>query len=209
MLKIHDVTLAIEEGMLIYPGDPGVSLRRVNRIEDGHTANLSEYTLGSHTGTHVDPPYHFEPGGKKADELPLDAMMGPALVVECRGDVIDRQFLEGAGLAGAERVLFKTRNSESLAAGRFREDFVYLTPDAAEYLLGLGVRLVGIDYLSIEKFHSPGHAVHHAFLKAGVVIVEGLDLSGVGPGRYHMACLPLKVKGGDGAPARVVLVETS
>ncbi len=209
MLKFHDVTLAIHEGMLIYPGDPGVRIDRVKKIEDGAAANVSEYAFGSHTGTHVDPPRHFEPGGAGADALPLPAMIGPAVVVECERPAIDRAFLSTAGLKGAQRALFKTKNSSLLQKEAFTEDFTYITPDGAQYLVGLGLKLVGVDYLSVEKFHSEGHAVHHALLRAGVVVIEGLDLSGVGPGEYQMVCLPLKVRGGDGAPARVILMENT
>jgi arylformamidase len=208
MLKIHDVTRDIDEGMIIYPGDPGVRLKRVKRIEDGNSANISEYTLGSHTGTHVDPPFHFEPDGCKADDLPLDSMIGPAVVILCLEVIIDRPFLEAAGIKGVKRVLFKTKNSDRVKDRVWSDEFAHLTPDAAVYLVSIGLRLVGTDCLSIERFHSPDHAVHRSLLKAGVVIVEGLDLSGVGPGQYQMACLPLKIKGGDGAPARVVLMET-
>lgn len=208
MKKIHDISMGIHDGMLTYPGDPGCRIRRVNKIEEGASANISELCMGSHTGTHVDPPVHFIPDGGKADALPLDAMIGPAVVVQADGVDIDREFLMGAGIQDATRVLFKTRNSGLGLIPPFREDFTHLTPDAAQYLVERGVKLVGIDYLSIERFKSKDHAVHRAFLRGGVVIVEGLDLSGVAPGLYELICLPLKVVGGDGAPARAVLVET-
>lgn len=209
MKKIYDITMGVHDGMLVYPGDPDVSVRRVKKIEDGSSANISELCMGSHTGTHVDPPFHFIPAGGKVDAMPLDAMIGEAVVVQAPGEHIDRKFIEGAGLSGAERVLFKTKNSTLGLGPPFREDFTHLTPDAARRLVEMGVRLVGIDYLSIEKFHSADHAVHRLFLDNGVVIVEGLDLSGVEPGRYELICMPLKVLGGDGAPARAVLVEAS
>lgn len=207
MRKIHDITMTIKNGMLVYPGDPGVSIKGVKEIGHGSSANLSEYCMGSHTGTHVDPPFHFLPDGAKVDALPLAPFIGPALVLEISSDEITRKFLEKAPLENVERLLFKTKNSEFSQSPAFRENFAHLTADAAEYLVKLGVRLVGIDYLSVEKYHSKDHAVHMAFLKAGVVILEGLDLSGVAPGWYELLCLPLKVEGGDGAPARAVLVE--
>jgi arylformamidase len=209
MKKIYDITMGIHDGMLVYPGDPGVGVRRVKKIEDNSSANISEYCMGSHTGTHVDPPFHFDPSGSTVEALPLDAMIGEAVVVQARGEYIDRKFIEGASIPDAARVLFKTRNSALGLEPPFREDFTHLTLDAAEYLVERGVRLVGIDYLSVEKFHSKDHAVHRLFLDNGVVIVEGLDLSNVEPGRYELICMPLKVVGGDGAPARAVLIEAS
>jgi len=207
MIKIHDITMTIKNGMLVYPGDPGVSLRRVKEIGHGSSANLSEYCMGSHTGTHIDPPFHFLPEGAKVDAMPLEPFIGPALVLEVSSYEITREFLEEAPLDNVERLLFKTKNSTFSQDPMFREDFAHLTADAAVFLVGLGIKLVGIDYMSVEKYHSKDHAVHLAFLNAGVVILEGLDLSGVGPGWYELLCLPLKVEGGDGAPARAVLVE--
>lgn len=204
-MTIYDVTASVHPAMPVYPGDPEVAVERVSSIAGGSSANVSIYRLGSHTGTHVDPPLHFIEGGMAVDELPLDVLIGPALVVESGRGVIDREFLESAGIGGASRVIFKTGNSGLMAKARFHEDFTHLSPDAAAYLVELGVRLAGIDYLSIERFKSPDHEVHKTLLGAGVVVLEGLDLSGVKPGEYELICLPLKVKGGDGAPARVVL----
>ncbi len=206
MRKIYDISMGIKDGMLTYPGDPGVSLRREKEIGKGSQANLSMYCIGSHTGTHVDPPFHFFPDGDTAEALPLDSLIGPAVVVEAP-DEIGRDFLAGAGFGLAERVLFKTKNSAFSQDPVFREEFAHLTPDGAQYLAEQGVKLVGIDYLSIEKFHSKEHAVHKIFLGKGIVILEGLDLSNVEPGEYTFLCLPLKVIGGDGAPARAVLIK--
>jgi len=211
--KIYDISMGIKNGMLAYPGDPGVSLRREKEIgknaagQPASSANVSMYCIGSHTGTHVDPPFHFFPDGDTVEALPLDSLIGPAVVVEAPADEIGRDFLAGAGLGNAERVLFKTKNSAFSQDPIFREDFTHLTPDGAQYLAEQGVKLVGIDYLSIEKFHSKEHAVHKIFLGKGIVILEGLDLSGVEPGEYTFLCLPLKVIGGDGAPARAVLIK--
>ena len=207
MKKIYDITTPIRNGMLTYPGDPGVNLRRVHIIGAGSSANLSEYCFGSHTGTHVDPPLHFYPEGGGVDTLPLDALIGRAVVISVPGDEITAGFLEKELPEGAERVLFKTKNSGLLNDPVFHKDFAHLAADAATYLVGRGVRLVGIDYLSVEVFHSPDHAVHKTLLGAGVVIVEGLELSGVRPGEYRLTCLPLLVEGGDGAPARAILEE--
>ena len=207
MRKIYDISMGIKNGMLTYPGDPGVEITREKIIGADSSANISSHCMGSHTGTHIDPPFHFFPDGKTADLLPLDVLMGTARVIETPGSEIDRNFLSGAGVEGAVRVLLKTANSRFCEEPDFHKDFTHLTIDGAEYLAGLGVRLVGIDYLSIEKFHSADHAVHRLFLGSGIVIVEGLNLSDVAPGDYTLACLPLKIIGGDGAPARAVLIK--
>ncbi len=210
MRKIFDISMGIKNGMLTYPGDPGVEITREKIIGAGRpasVANISAYCMGSHTGTHIDPPFHFFPDGKTADLLPLDALIGHARVIEAQSDEIDGNFLSGAGVEGAVRVLFKTGNSRFCEEPDFHNDFAHLTPDGAEFLKEQGVKLVGIDYLSIEKFHSEDHAVHRLFLGSGIVIVEGLNLSDVEPGDYTLACLPLKVIGGDGAPARAVLIK--
>ncbi len=207
MRKIYDISMGIKNGMLTYPGDPGVEITREKTIGAGSSANISRYCMGSHTGTHIDPPFHFFPDGKAADLLPLDALVGPARVVEAPVSEIDGNFLSGAGVEGAVRVLFKTGNSSFCEDPVFRKDFARLAPDGAEFLKRAGVKLVGIDYLSIEKFHSVDHAVHRLFLGGGIVIVEGLNLSDVAPGDYTLACLPLKIIGGDGAPARAVLIK--
>ena len=206
MRIIHDITAGIHEGMLTYPGDPVTHIKRVAKIEDGAPANLSEYSFGSHAGTHIDPPFHLDPAGAKADEVSLDALIGPAAVVEAVTEVIGAAFIERQDLRDTQRVLFKTRGSGLMKETRFTEDFTRLDKDAAEALVRLGVRLVGIDYLSVE-FGDPGLPVHRTLLDAGVVILEGLDLSLIRPGRYELVCLPLKVIGGDGAPARAVLLE--
>ena len=205
-MKIHDVTMAIRDGMPVHEGDPAVSLKRVARLEDGSPCNLSVYTMGSHTGTHVDPPYHFLEDGQRVDALSLDAMIGPAVVVETGGREIDAGFIEGLGIAGASRLIFKTRG-ELYAGGETAPGL--MTADAAKALVSRGVRLVGVDGPSVEREGDGGYSVHKALLSGGVVLVEGLDLSGVGPGDYEVICLPLKVKDGDGAPARVVLREIS
>jgi arylformamidase len=206
MKRIYDISLSIKDGMTVYPGDPGVTVERAACLEDGDQANLSRLCFGSHTGTHIDPPRHFIQGGDTVDMLPLEVMVGPALVVEAHGDRIDRGVLAAIRLTGEERVIFKTKASSFSQEGPFREDFACLAKDAVPYLVEAGVKLVGIDYMSIEEFNGDGE-VHRALLGSGVIVVEGLDLSGVEPGRYELICLPLKIKGGDGAPARVVLRE--
>ena len=192
--------------MVVYEGDPGVEIAPRLEIARGDTANVSLLSMGSHTGTHVDAPAHFIEGGATVEALPLDSLIGPALVAEVGCErLIGRRDLESLPLDGQSRLLLKTRNSALWAAGDFSRDFVALDLEGARYLTERGLRLIGIDYLSIEAFHSPGHPVHRHLLGAGVVILEGLDLGRVAPGVYELVCLPLPVRGIDGAPCRAVL----
>jgi arylformamidase len=198
--------------MPTWPGEPGPRIEPHSRIADGGAANVSILTVGDHTGTHVDPPLHMLADGYGADELPLEAMLGPCRVLRFEGD----GHISGAWLArqslprAVTRVLFRTRNSElwRTADHAFARDFVALDESAGRALADHGVVLVGVDYLSVEPFDSSpqGHPVHKALLRRGAVIVEGLDLQAVDPGDYEIACLPLKIQHGDGAPARVVLL---
>jgi len=180
-------------------------------MADGNHANVSSINFGLHSGTHVDAPAHFIEGGAKVDSMPLDSLLGEAEVIEVAPhiDVIDKGFVAAHCLSRSQRVLFKTRNSVYWGDTErgFHEDYVYIDPDAASWLVESGVKLVGIDYLSVEKFDSDSFPTHLAFLSSGIVIVEGLDLRAVPAGRYELLCLPLKIAGGggDGAPARVIL----
>jgi arylformamidase len=208
-MKLHDVTVAISNELPVYPGDPAIQITRVMSLEKGDIARVSHLSFSTHIGTHIDPPYHFMQDGMPADQLPLDVFIGPARVVDVGpARVIDAALLDRFDLDGVTRLLFKTRNSRLWReTNEFQKDFVYLETDGAELLVGRGIRLVGIDYLSIEKFDFDKPTTHWTLLGAGVVIVEGLDLSEVGAGDYELICLPLKIKDGDGGPARVVLRE--
>jgi len=207
-MPIFDITVPIRPGMPIYEGDPAVEIAAWSALQKGDSANVSFLHFGAHTGTHVDAPAHFIEGARKIDALPLDVLIGPARVIQVPGEVaeIDPDFLAGCDLDQVERVLFQTRNSNFWSEG-FRKDFTHLLPEAAEMLVEMGIKLVGTDYLSIEKFHSGHHRTHLALLSHSVVIVEGLNLGAVPAGDYELICLPLKIAGGagDGAPARVVL----
>jgi arylformamidase len=204
--RLYDVTVTIRPEMPTYPGEPRPELAPVKRMAAGAQANVSRLSVGLHAGTHVDAPVHFIDGGAAVDALPLAAMCGPARVVEIHDrESVSVPELEERGLHGATRVLFKTRNSLLWNDAAFREEFVYLAPEAARWLLQHGVVLVGLDYLSIEAFGAAQPAAHRILLQAGVVVVEGLDLREPPPGEYDLWCLPLKIAGGDGAPARVVL----
>ena len=192
-MQIIDVSVPVWPGMITYPGDPKVRLERVSSIADGDVANLSRLDLGVHSGTHVDAPLHFIEGAPGVEALPLDVLVGLCVVVDG---------LEPAAVPrGAERVLFKTPNSRLWEREEFSEDFVKLDGQAARALVERGVRLVGIDYLSIGD-----EEAHHVLLEAGVVVVEGLDLREVEPGEYRLVCAPLKLEGAEGAPARVLLL---
>ena len=210
-MHTYDISLTIHPEMPVWPSDPPVDLHRSAKMEDGDKFNLTVMNLSAHTGTHVDAPYHFLGGDSPTvEKLPLNLLTGRAYVVELPDtvDLITEQVLEKADIPPrTRRLLFKTRNSAHWARQErnFQTDFVALSPDAAHYLIRRGVRLVGIDYLSIAPF-GDGLATHQAFLQAGVVILEGLDLSKIAPGRYTLYCLPLKLAGADGAPARAILV---
>jgi arylformamidase len=208
-MRTWDITLPITESIITYPGNPPTRVRPHNRIADGDDANVSELGFGSHTGTHVDAASHFIDGGQTVDALPLDRLMGEADVLRIPDNVqaIGPAELEAAGAARQRRILLRTRNSELLGRDRFQEDFAYLTGAGAEFLAESGTELVGIDYLSIEAFDAEEPVAHRTLLEREIVVLEGVDLRGVEPGRYELICLPLKVAGIDGAPARVVLRE--
>jgi len=205
-MALFDITLPLTPGMPVWPGEPGPELTPRSRIAAGDPANVTSLCLGSHTGTHIDAPRHFIEGAAGIESLSLDALCGPARVVQIDDPVSIRvDALERARLDGVRRVLFRTRNGALWEDRKFRTDFVFVATEAAQWLVARGVRLVGIDYLSVEQFNSNEYRTHHVLLGAGVVIVEGLDLRQVEPGDYELACLPLKVVGADGAPCRAVL----
>jgi len=205
MPRIHDVTVPLVPGLAVFPGDPPLSIEPVKPAGEA-AYGIARLSLSTHCGTHVDAPAHFVPGAAAVDELPLEILMGKTRVVEIVSrERVERADLEALDLRDDLRVLLKTRMSGQLLRGAYQEDHVYLSEDAALYLAQAGLKLVGFDYLSIDRASSSGFPAHHALLGAGVIVVEGLDLSEVEPGEYDMACLPLRVCGADGAPARVVL----
>jgi arylformamidase len=206
---IHDVTVPINNTMPVWPGDPSVQLLRKSHLsrDKSHTVTLTAIKMGSHTGTHIDAPCHMIEGGKCLEDFPLDTLIGKAAVVGIAGArSITRAELQPLKWDGIERVLFKTENSNHWRDEKFYEQFVYLEPDAAEFLVDRGLRLVGIDYLSIDKFKSEKHPTHFVLLSRNIVILEGLNLSSVPPGEYTMMALPLNLQDADGAPTRVVLI---
>jgi len=206
-VTIYDVSIPLRPGMATYAGEPGPALDFQKLISRGDSANVSVLSLGSHTGTHVDAPYHFLDGESTVEAMSPEALIGPAHVLEHTGAKhVTAADLETASIpTGAKRLLLKTPNSRFWDDDDFHTNFVGLTGGAARWLVDRGFVLVGIDYLSIEEFRAPTHEVHSILLKAGVVIVEGLDLRNVPAGAYTMVCAPLKVVGAEGAPARVFL----
>jgi arylformamidase len=200
-----DVTVPIRGGMLHWPGNPEVVVEQTEHLERGDVATVSSLSLGVHTGTHVDAPVHFIVGGSGVDAIQLDRLIGPARVLDV-GDApsIRPSDLEGQDIRDGDRVLFKTRNSRYWKEKEFRSDFTSFSLEAAEWLVQRGVRTIGIDYLSVGSAEL-GPETHLPLLAAGICIIEGLDLSRVRPGLYDLICLPLRLEGLDGAPARVVL----
>jgi arylformamidase len=210
--RIYDISIPLRDGGVVYPGNPKLSITPQQAISRGAGANVSRLDFGSHTGTHVDAPKHFFDDGAGVDTLPLDVLMGPARLIAFNDAVMSVGEAELAphDLEGVTRLLIRTRNSTWLAAddSAFHPDYTFIAPDGAAYLAGLGVKLVGVDYLSIEQFHSGHHRTHRTLLGHGVVIVEGLMLGEPPPGDYELRCLPLRLEGLDGAPARAVLMTT-
>lgn len=204
-MKIYDISIPISAGMHVYPGDPAVEIDRVLQMAQGDVANVSFLKFGTHTGTHIDAPMHFVDGAMTVDQIPLNLLIGKVRVVEITSPVITAEVLEEFDFTDDVRVIFKTRNSYLWREATFIEDFVHLTGDAAKRLVDNGIKVVGIDYLSVEKYNFTTPDAHRALLMAGTIIIEGLNLSEVEAGDYELICLPLKIEGGDGAPARVVL----
>ncbi len=208
-MKIYDVTVPVSEGVPIYAGDPRVRIESVKRIAGGDNANVSHLCLGAHTGTHVDAPNHFIDGTRRVEDLDIEKLIGTCRVVEVADSVMAIEPAHLVDFDGVERVLFKTRNSAfwNEPEKGFRMDFTFISPEAARVLASSDVVLVGIDYLSVERFGSDDFATHITLLEKEIVILEGLDLRAVPAGDYELICLPLKYVGGDGdgAPARTIL----
>jgi arylformamidase len=210
-MKIYDVSLTIHEGMPVWPGDDPVVLKRRTKIEEGAHANVSFLSLSAHTGTHVDAPFHFLNNGSKVNEMPLDVLVGPVQVVEVPDpvSVINADVIATLKIKiETDRILFKTKNSQywDLKKEEFQTQFVGVDLSGSQELVKRGIKLVGIDYLSVSPFKA-SKPTHDVLLGAGMVIIEGLDLRAVKPGFYNLYCLPMKLYGADGAPARVILTK--
>lgn len=202
-----DISVTLRTGMVHWPGDRPFLIERTQDLARGDDMNLSAISLGSHSGTHIDAPLHFIPTGKSVPEMPFDAVIGPARVLEIADpESVKPEELAPHDIRSGERILFKTRNSERCwKTDSFIEDFVSISPGAAHFLAEKGVRAVGIDYLSVGAYGKNGGETHRILLESGAWIIESLDLSGVEPGEYELICLPLKVLNSEGAPARAVL----
>jgi arylformamidase len=212
MGRLIELSLRIGPELLVWPGDPPVEVVPRLELARGDPANVSELRMGTHTGTHVDPPNHFVEGATGIDQVPVDLLVGPAVVADARH--LDRPIapadLEALAIPrDADRVLLRTANSELWRRPRveFPERYACLTPDAAHWVVERGIRLIGVDFLSVEEKGAEGHPVHHILLENGVVIVEGLSLGDAEPGSYTLACLPLRIVDGDGGPARAILIQ--
>ena len=209
-MRTYDITLTISPDLVVWPDDPPIELERVSKIEDGAQSNTSRLSMSVHTGTHIDAPYHFLENGGTVEDIPIKFLTGRAYVLHVPDDVdvITADLLERSPIPPrTRRVLFRTRNSEHWTKPHktFDTNYVAVAPDAAEWLIQKGVKLLGVDYLSVAPYDDIV-STHQILLKAGVVIVEGLDLSEVSQGRYTLYCLPLKLGNTDGAPARAILI---
>jgi arylformamidase len=202
-----DISVPVRNGMVHWPGDPDFHIERATDQEKGDIATVSRMALGVHTGTHMDAPLHFIRHAASIDTMPLDATVGTARVIAIRDrKSIGREELLGHGISLGERILFKTTNSDhSWDTDLFDENFVFISQDGARYLAERGVRTVGVDYLSVGGYRDDGLETHAALLGAGIWVIEGLNLRGVEPGVYELVCLPLRLIGAEGSPARAIL----
>lgn len=210
-MKIYDVSVPINQKTPVYEGDPKVEIELKLSMKNGDNANVSSICMGVHTGTHVDSPNHFIEGTKKIIDLDLNTLIGKCRVVELSDDIMSIEPEHIETLENVERLLFKTRNSEfwtNFDQG-FRKDFTYISHEAAKTIVEKGIKLVGIDYLSVEAFDADSPETHRILLKNEVIIIEGLDLREVSAGDYELISLPMKIAegAGDGSPSRTVLRE--
>jgi arylformamidase len=205
-MKLIDVSVPLDSNLPTYPGDTQFSLEPIKRIARGDTSNVSTLHLSAHAGTHVDAPRHFFDEGPAVDALALGMLVGRARVIQ----VDSRKGIGAAELSAIDlsedlRLLIKTANSRLWGSPQFHTDYVGITESGAKHLIDHGIKVVGVDYLSVELFKAPGAPAHHVLLGQGAIVIEGLNLLNVEPGVYEMICLPLRVVGAEGAPARVVL----
>jgi arylformamidase len=205
-MRLIDVSVPLDALLPTYPHNTPFSLEPIKRIARGDSSNVSTLHMSAHTGTHVDAPRHFFDQGAGTESLPLELLIGRARVIEINSRAgIAAEDLAAIDLSDDIRVLIKTHNSRLWGSPEFHQDYVGVTDSGAKHLVEHGIKVVGVDYLSVEKFHNPGAPAHHVLLGAGTIVIEGLNLREVDPGVYEMFCLPLRIVGSDGAPARVVL----
>jgi arylformamidase len=205
-MKLIDVSVPLDAQLPTYPHNTPFSVEPIKRLARGDSSNVSTLHMSAHTGTHVDAPRHFFDEGAGTESLPLELLIGRARVIDVSSRAgIAAEDLGGIDLSDDIRLLIKTRNSRLWGSPEFHADYVGVTESGAKHLVEHGIKVVGVDYLSVEQFKNPGAPAHHVLLGAGTIVIEGLDLRQVEPGIYEMFCLPLRVVGSDGAPARVVL----
>jgi arylformamidase len=204
-MKLIDVSVPLDAQLPTYPHNTPFALEAIKRLANGDSSNVSTLHMSAHTGTHVDAPRHFFDSGQGTESLALELLIGRARVIEISSRAISAEDLAAVDLSDDIRVLIKTRNSRLWGSPEFHTDYVGVTESGAKHLVEHGIKVVGVDYLSVEQFKNPGAPAHHVLLGAGTIVIEGLDLRQVEPGIYEMFCLPLRVVGSDGAPARVVL----
>lgn len=205
-MKLIDITVPIDSRLATYPGNTPFALDAIKRIANGDSSNVSALRLSAHAGTHVDAPRHFFDDGTGVEALPLEMLCGRTRVVELTTRrAVTAEDLAGVDLREDVRILLKTHNSRLWGSPEFHRDFIGVTEGGARFLVDRGVKVLGVDYLSVEQYKAPGAPAHHVLLGAGTIVIEGLNLRDVEPGSYEMFCLPLPVVGADGAPARVIL----
>jgi arylformamidase len=205
-MKLIDVTVPLDANLPTYPGNTPFALEAIKRVARGDSSNVSTLHMSAHAGTHVDAPRHFFDDAPGADALPLEMLLGRTRVIEITSRVgIGADELADIDLSDDLRVLFKTSNSRLWGSPDFHQDYIGVTASGAEHLIAHGIKVVGVDYLTVEEFKKPGAPAHHVLLGGGAIVIEGLNLRDVDPGIYDMLCLPLRVVGSDGAPARVLL----
>jgi arylformamidase len=204
-MRLFDISVPLDAGLPTYPGNAPVSLEPVKRLARGDSSNVSTLHMSAHGGTHVDAPRHFFDNGAGTEALPLDLLCGRARVIEVTSRTVAVQDLAKLDLSEDVRVLIKTHNSRLWGDSTFHPDYVGVSEAAARHLVDHGIKVLGVDYLSVEPFKTPGAPTHHVLLAAGTIVIEGLNLRDIEPGVYEMYCLPLRLVGADGAPARVVL----
>jgi arylformamidase len=205
-MKLIDVSVPLDAQLPTYPHNTPFTLEPIKRMARGDSSNVSTLHMSAHTGTHVDAPRHFFDDGAGTEALPLELLVGRARVIEIDSRTgVAAEDLRVIDLSDDIRVLIKTHNSRLWGSPEFHTDYVGVTESGAKHLVEHGIKVVGVDYLSVEQFKNPGAPAHHVLLGAGTIVIEGLDLRDVDPGIYEMFCLPLRVVGSDGAPARVVL----
>jgi arylformamidase len=207
-MKYYDISVPLSNEMPVWPTNEPVVISLAKSVEEGASSTVTNLQINSHTGTHIDAPSHMFPDKKSINDISLESLMGEVQVIYIdNNEKVDSEELQKKLKSSVKKIIFKTRNSARWAEGKFFSDYVYLTEDGAWFLVEQGIKVVGIDYLSLDKFDDKSHVPHKVLLSQDVVIIEGLDLSKVEPGIYELICLPLKLEGADGAPARVVLAK--